>query len=557
MRNVYILLVLTIVLIIALLVFAFLFFEKEKHQTYFYSMESAGEKTASIKIDRYKTEDKIIYKSTTFYRGAQRKITHEKLVFDRRTFKLERFFGECKNSGVTTAAVYIDTREGGRFDFLSRDLSKSSFASSASHAKDTSVFHEESIVTYMPLIDKYNFIRGGAQSFKCIYRALSLLPPARARIIFTSVRDEYIKVCQRKTKTEFLVVKSKALPESRVWVSKKKRSIARLEIKSKSLLIEKVRGFPKITPPLPCGKNKYYTSQEITFPSEGVSLAGTLEIPRGDGKLACVLLVGESDERSRKSAPFYADISRHLAENGNIVLRFDPRGTGRSQGANAEVSLDETTKDIENALKFLLRDERIDKDRAFIVAHGSACSYLSKLDLSENPLRGIVMMGTARATPIVDFKCAHIRDEIQMLARLDKKYPEILESSVKETLKGVGSTEKDYEFVLGKRIFLKRMRQLLRLNALAGFRSIKTPLLIIYGKKDKFCPFSYIRDIEKNLKQAGMRQFSTVSFRGLGHFFEKAPGGGNSRKVFKVDPEVLKKITRWIKKKCTLPADNS
>ncbi len=165
MRNLYILLTLTIILIITLLVFAFLFLEKEKHQTYFYSVERAGEQSGSIRIDRYKTEDKIIYKSTSFYPAARRKIIHEKLVFDRKTFKLERFFRECKNSGIATAAMYIDTRKGDSFDFLSRDLSKSSVASAAAHAKDSSVFHEESIVTYMPLIDKYDFARGGAQSF--------------------------------------------------------------------------------------------------------------------------------------------------------------------------------------------------------------------------------------------------------------------------------------------------------------------------------------------------------------------------------------------------------
>ncbi|MGB2705649.1 MAG: alpha/beta hydrolase, partial [Candidatus Omnitrophota bacterium] len=530
MRNLYILLILTIILIITLLVFAFLFLEKEKHQTFFYSVEIGPERSGSVRIDRYKTEDKIIYKSTSFYpRALNRKIIHEKLVFDRKNFKLETFLKSCKNFAAATEAVYIATLKDGSFNFLSRYLSKSSAAGGIPHAEDTSVFSEESIVTYIPLIDKYNFARGGAQPFNCIYQALNLLPPARARVIFTSIRDEYIKVGRRKTKTEFFTVKSKALPKCYVWVSKKDRNIVQLKIESKSLLIKKTANFPKITtegsPERSRGttersrdENKLYASHEVIFPSEGITLAGTLEVPHKEGKLPCVLLVAEDAPYDRENAGLYTDIGRSLAEGGNIVMRFDARGMGKSQGNNAEVSLDDTIRDIENALKFLLNQEKADKKKAFIVAHGSVCSYLSRLDLSGNRLRGIVMLGVARPVPILDFKCEYVLDKIRMLTEVDKTYPEILESSKERTLKTVKTTKKEYGVIQGKKVFLERMSELLQLTPFEGFRGIDTPLVIIYGKKDKFCPLSYVRDIEKNLNQAELRQFSTVSFRGLGHF---------------------------------------
>ncbi|GEM_PF-1934417 len=558
MRNVYILLTLTIILIISLLVFAFLFLEREKHQTSFYSVENACGKTASLRIDCYKTEDKIIYKSTCFYLDAPRKIVHEKLVFDRNTFRLERFFRECKNFARTGAVSYIDIREKGSFNFLSRDRSKSSFAVIASGAKDTVVFHEESIVTYMPLINEYDFVKGGAQSFDCVYRSPGLFPPARARVTLTSIRDEYIKIMGRKIKTEFLIMKSKTLPECGIWVSKKNRDIVQLKIESKSLLIKKVRDFEKILPEKPRAENRPYETKEIIFQSGGFSLAGTLEIPRKEGKLACVLLIGEESScGKRDTSRFFTDLSSRLAENENIVMRFDERGTGKSQGNNAEVALGDTITDIENALKFLANHERVNRDKVFIVAHGSVCSYLSRLNLSEITLRGILMLGIARAVPIMDFECAYVLDEIRTFEKIDKGYNEILNASRNETLKSVKNTKKESEIILGRRVFLKRMRELLRLDALAGFRNIRTPLVIMYGKKDKFCPLSYIRDIEKNLNQAGSRDFSTVSFRGLGHFFEKTENGDNAAKTFKIDAEALKEITLWIKKRCTLPDANS
>ncbi|MGB2706173.1 MAG: hypothetical protein WBC74_04900, partial [Candidatus Omnitrophota bacterium] len=145
----------------------------------------------------------------------------------------------------------------------------------------------------------------------------------------------------------------------------------------------------------------------------------------------------------------------------------------------------------------------------------------------------------------------------RMLTEVDKTYPEILESSKERTLKTVKTTKKEYDVIQGKKVFLERMRQLLRLTPLEGFRSIDTPLVIIYGKKDRFCPLSYVRDIEKTLNQAELRQFSTVSFRGLGHFFGEVTGGGDSQKRYKVNAEVLETIKYWIEQRCISPADNS
>jgi len=540
MRNLYILLSVTIILIVLLLVFAFLFFEREKHARAYYCVEARGVSAGSIKVDRYRTEDRIIYKSATFYPAATgRGIVYEKLVFDRKNNDLEKFIKQEKYFGVPGIAAYIEKGAGSTFDYLAMFQSKFSTVSSLSCPGGAPVFDNESIVTYLSFIDKYDFARGGAQSFNTVYLPSAALPPARCKVVFISLYDEYIKVDGKKTKTECLAIKAKGFPESYVWVSKKDQDIVRLKIDSRALLITRVSVFQKMPakPPEEEG-GAAYDSRDIVFPSGDITLSGTVRIPRQkNDKLPCVLLAAGDGPHDSGNAGLYADISRMLVENGYIVLRFDKRGMGRSQGKRSAFSVSGEIQDTESALDFLLNYEGVDKEKAFIVAHGEACSLLAGLDFSRFPVKGLVMLGIIRAAPLEDFQCEYFSGKIKAASRMDSAYPETLSLLEKQTLKIVTDTKKDYTFIRGKHVFLARMRELLDFNALAEFKKLSVPLIIVFGLEDRFGSLSYIRDIEKALGENELKQFSIMYFRGLGHFFKK----GNT-----TSPEVLKKIKDWI-----------
>ena len=551
MRKVYFFLVIIIILVVSFIAFAFFFFEKEKHQSFLYAIKIADKKSGYIEIDRYKTENKIIYKSISFRpEELNVGIIHEKSVFDRKSFKLEKFDKECKNFGAITKAVHIKNNNDKTLDFLAEAGSKFSYLSGMAHVKDISVFDEESMVTYMPFVDRYNFSMGGAQSFNAVYHSLSLLPPARSKIIFTSIRDEYINALGKKTKTECLVVRAKGIPEAYIWVSKKDRSIVQLEIKSKSLLIKKVAFPPDFSFQDYKEKDKSYEPRNIIFPSEDIALAGTISIPQKDGKLPTVLLVGGEGPYDRENAGLYRDISHELAQGGYIALRFDKRGIGESQGNNTAVSLATEIRDIESALWFLLNHERVDKDKVFVVAHGNACSYLPQLDFSKFPVKGLIMLGITKASPLLDFKCAYVLDKINAMTEIEEKYPETLALLKIQTLGLIKNTEKEYTFVDGRRVFLKRMRELSRLKPLESFEKLNIPLIALYGKKDAFSSLAYIKSIKKTLKKAQITQFSMVNFRGLGHFFGEIVDEKNMIKYYKVNKDVLETIRNWLNKRC-------
>ncbi|UCD55541.1 MAG: hypothetical protein JSV93_01720 [Candidatus Omnitrophota bacterium] len=565
MRKIYFFLIISVILVVTFIAFAFFFFEKEKHRSFLYIIKIADKNSGYTEIDRYKTEDKIIYKSTSFRpKELDAKIIHEKSVFDRKGFKLKKFDKECKNFGVITEVIHIKNNNDKTLDFLAEAGSKFAYLSDMVHAKDISVFDGESIVNYIPFVDRYNFSMGGAQSFNAVYHFPGLLPPARGKIIFTSIRDEYIDALGKKTKTECLVVRAKGIPEAYIWVSKKDRSIVQLEIKSKSLLIKKAAFPPDIAIHDYKEKNKSYDSHNIIFPSEDIALAGTISIPQKGGKLPAVLLVPGEGPYDRENAGLFRDISHELAQGGYITLRFDKRGIGESQGDNTAVSLSTEIRDIESALWFLLNHERIDKDKLFVVAHASACSYLPQLDFSKFPAKGLVMLGLTKPSPLLDFECAYVLNKIKAITEIEEKYPETLELLKTQTFGLIKNTEKEYAFVGGRRVFLKRMHELSRLKPLESFEKLNIALIALYDKKDAFGSPAYIKSVRKALKETEATQFSVMNFRGVGHFFGEIVDEKNMIKHYKMNKEVPETITNWLNERCagdlcpeTLPVDNS
>ena len=77
---------------------------------------------------------------------------------------------------------------------------------------------------------------------------------------------------------------------------------------------------------------------DVIIPAVGFSLAGTLTMPQGQGRLqhpAVILIAGSgSVDRDEVVAgiPIFAQLAARLAEQGFVVLRYDKRGVGQSGG---------------------------------------------------------------------------------------------------------------------------------------------------------------------------------------------------------------------------------
>lgn len=110
-----------------------------------------------------------------------------------------------------------------------------------------------------------------------------------------------------------------------------------------------------------------YKSEEVTFTNskDGLTLAGTLTTPEGEGPCNAVVLITGSgaqnrDEEIMGHRPF-AVIADYLTRRGIAVLRYDDRGVGGSQaGPEGATSLD-FSHDAEAAVQYLRGLDKFDK----------------------------------------------------------------------------------------------------------------------------------------------------------------------------------------------------
>src|SRR5438270_7615176 len=94
--------------------------------------------------------------------------------------------------------------------------------------------------------------------------------------------------------------------------------------------------------------------QNVTIPSTGPRLAGTVRVPdgfkAGEKRAALLLLHGFG---SNKNSSNVMQPTKILGELGYVTLRFDMRGCGDSEGEHGRVICLEQVEDTRNALTFL------------------------------------------------------------------------------------------------------------------------------------------------------------------------------------------------------------
>ena len=135
-------------------------------------------------------------------------------------------------------------------------------------------------------------------------------------------------------------------------------------------------------------------------------LKGILTLPDGDGPFPGVVLVHGSgssnmDEKVGKLTPF-KDIALGLAQRGIASVRYDKR----SYAHGLKMVLDkkhpitvweETIEDALLAAALLRYDQRIDRDRVFLLGHSMGAMLAPRIECAGGDFRGLILLaGTPR-----------------------------------------------------------------------------------------------------------------------------------------------------------------
>jgi hypothetical protein len=140
-------------------------------------------------------------------------------------------------------------------------------------------------------------------------------------------------------------------------------------------------------------------SQPISFYSEGVKLAGDLFLPPdlkpGERRAGVVLCHGYTGVR----ALYLPDNARVLNEAGYIVLSFDYKGWGDSEGPKSRLAPYSRVADVQAALTFLAAQPMVEADRLGLYGTsygGATVVWVAAVDPRVKCVVSVVGVGNGR-----------------------------------------------------------------------------------------------------------------------------------------------------------------
>ena len=126
------------------------------------------------------------------------------------------------------------------------------------------------------------------------------------------------------------------------------------------------------------------TQTAVTIPSAGLKLSGVVHVPDdvrpGERRAAFIVLHGFG---SNKSSSNTMEPTQVLSSLGYVVLRFDMRGCGESEGERGNLICLEQVEDTSSALTVLAKHPAVDPDRIAVVGSsfgGAVAVYTGGVD---------------------------------------------------------------------------------------------------------------------------------------------------------------------------------
>lgn len=324
-----------------------------------------------------------------------------------------------------------------------------------------------------------------------------------------------------------------------------------------------------------------FRTEEVSYTgAAGVSLAGTLTLPEGNGPFPAVLLISGSGPQDRDSTiaghrPF-AVLAEHLARLGIVSLRVDDRGVGGSSGDLASTTLEDLAADARAGLRWLRSRPETDLQATGLVGHSEgalvgamaaaagepAVDFLVLLAPPAVPGRAILLRqgeliaGAAGASEEARRRDRTVREEI-IEAVLGAADTEAAEAAVWDVLNrhlavSEGEPQATVSAALEAQVSSLSapwLREFLRYDPAPALAQVECPVLALWGGRDLQVPPTQSRPaLEAAVSDD--RRLTTRVLPGLNHLLQTAETGlpvEYSQIEETLAPQALELIGGWIR----------
>ncbi|MGB2600030.1 MAG: alpha/beta fold hydrolase [Candidatus Omnitrophota bacterium] len=556
MKKLIITLVITAIFAVVLIVLAFLYIDFAGHKTFPYDVFVGDELLGSVKVDRYATEDKVIYKARADYLNSVGcPLITEKLLSKKGKMLPLKYTREISGARGASQTILIEQNED-KTDFLFLSPPRFFSMKDFETGHKTLIFSPYNIMTYMPVMERYNFWKKGTQFFEVMIPIDEPVPIFRDKIEVEYSGEEYISIMGRKAETELFTFRAKGLPEAKVFLSKYKHQILSLEVPKKNLrfvmvsekgLLEKL---PLKMRPAPAEGKK---GEDVFFESGNQMLSGQLWMPKGDGSFPAAIIVSEDGPMTNAERSFQRSYAEHLSDVGFAVLMYDKPGQGKSQGNLADLDDERRILNIQAAVSYLKNISGIRAERIILIGYkGGGYLCLKAAEKVPDLHSCVVLSMTLESLKTSGFftsaqsminEALRRNDygsfEEEYMVRVTKK----LEDYLKET---AGSTE-NFSIFMGMKVPLKGYREYITRVPYEAVLTFDKPLFMIFGRQDMNFDAQSAEDLKKTLREARKDDIHMAVIGNLNSHM-----GMSSERTelldFKVNEDVPQLIENWARK---------
>jgi len=334
---------------------------------------------------------------------------------------------------------------------------------------------------------------------------------------------------------------------------------------------------PHIAPPPPNRpqnpvKPYPYEEENVRFlnPAAGITLAGTLTVPRGHGPFPAALLIGGSgphnrDEEIMGHRPLLV-LADYLTRIGIAVLRTDKRGVGESGGSEFDATTGDFASDAEAGVAFLRMRPEVNRKKIGLIGHSEGGLIAAIVASNDTGIGFVVLMAAPgmrgdqilpEQTRLLAEASGISHEEAQKQGREEA---EVIAMAEKET--DVDALRKNVEArfsaqwpkgMLDKQVAelsYSWTRYFLQYDPATALREVTCPVLVLAGSKDLQVPPSQnLPAIQNALKKGGNKHVEVVELPGLNHLFQPAQTGSVAEYEnidVTIAPAALDRIVSWI-----------
>lgn len=326
-----------------------------------------------------------------------------------------------------------------------------------------------------------------------------------------------------------------------------------------------------------------YYSEDVTFENkvDKITLAGTLTLPKKEGKFPCVILISGSGGQNRDcdilGHKTFLVLADYLTNHGFGVLRYDDRGIGESKGNFSTATSEDFAKDVESAIAYLKTRPEIDKKKIGLIGHSEGGMIAPIVASKSKDVRFLVSLaGTgvrgdkillaqqeliARAegekediiakTKQYNQRTFDLIQTEQNTETLKTKLAEIIRESIPDMLPNL--PKERHEMYIKQQInavLSPWMLYFLRYDPAPTLAKVKCPVLALNGSKDlQVPPKENLEGFRQALAKAGNKSVTITELPFLNHLFQECKTGsiseyGEIEQTF--SPAAMTEIGTWL-----------